>query len=70
MFRVVEQVTYSSYNVHLFDDTLHFRAYQLIHRRGDFKRASEARGRLNYTFDHRDETDQPVAEMRLQLEIA
>jgi len=67
-FRVAHQVAYGRYNIHLFENQLHFRAWMIVHPTKNMVQYGKGRKHLEY--NHIGECDYAVADKQIELECA
>ena len=69
MFTVVQQHA-GKYDVHIFTDQLHFRAWMLVHKTLGMRPASQAQGCKNLEINHVGEVDLEVSDKRFELDAS
>jgi hypothetical protein len=67
MISIAEQKSPGAYNIHVFEDTLHFQAWMSVYRPANMRPASQARGRKACEINHVNECDWNVIDKRIEL---
>ena len=65
MFRVFHQVSHGRYNVHFFDDQMHFRAWMAVHPTTNMVHLPQ--GSKGVEYDHTGDYDDQVESLRIGL---